>query len=224
MRFHVADVRVFAGRNSTGVRGIKLENGDEVISMSLLRHTDYDPAERAAYLRMAKARRGVVDEPEGAAPEASTPEEGDEAAVPTITLSEERFAEMAAREDFILTVTAKGFGKRSSAYEYRIAGRGGKGIANIEITKRNGEVVASFSVRQTDQIMLVTDGGQLIRTPVNDIRIAGRKTQGVTVFKVQETERVVSVTRLGEDETGNGDTNGAGALAAAPAAGESTDG
>jgi DNA gyrase subunit A len=226
MRFHVADVRVFAGRNSTGVRGIKLDEGDEVISMSLLRHTEYDPAERAAYLRMAKARRGS-DEPEGATPEAPSsdtgaPEEGDEAAVPTITLSEERFTEMAAREDFILTVTTKGFGKRSSAYEYRIAGRGGKGIANIEVTKRNGDVVASFPVRQNDQIMLVTDGGQLIRTPVNDIRIAGRKTQGVTVFKVQETERVVSVTRLGDDEAGDG--NGAGGPSAAPAAEGNTDG
>ncbi|MBV8535277.1 MAG: DNA gyrase subunit A, partial [Alphaproteobacteria bacterium] len=197
IRFHVGDVRVFAGRTSTGVRGIKLEN-DDVISMTMLRHTEYDPAERAAYLRMAKARRGG-DEAEAPA-ETAAPEEGEEAAVPAITLTEERFAEMAAREDFILTVTANGFGKRSSAYEYRVAGRGGKGIANIEVTKKNGEVVASFPVRDTDQIMLVTNGGQLIRTRVNDIRIAGRKTQGVTVFKVGEGERVMSVTRLGEED------------------------
>jgi len=219
MRFPVSDVRVFAGRNSTGVRGIKLEDGDEVISMSLLRHSEYDVAERAAYLKMAKARRGG-EEAEGAAPESAAPEEGEEAGVPAITLSEERFQEMAAREDFILTVTQNGFGKRSSAYEYRIAGRGGKGIANIEVTKRNGEVVASFPVRDTDQVMLVTNGGQLIRTPVNDIRLAGRKTQGVTVFKVAEGERVMSVTRLGEDDAGtdasganghgNGHANGAG--------------
>jgi DNA gyrase subunit A len=231
IRFPVSDVRVFAGRNSTGVRGIKLEDGDEVISMSLLRHTDYDPAERAGYLRMAKARRaaeGGAEEPE-AAPEASVAEEGDEAGVPAITLSDERFAEMAGREDFILTVTRKGFGKRSSAYEYRIAGRGGKGIANIEVTKKNGEVTASFPVRNSDQIMLVTDGGQLIRTPVNDIRIAGRKTQGVTVFKVNEGERVVSVTRLGDDDAGNGDAhagegNGNAAPAAAPDDGGTADG
>jgi DNA gyrase subunit A len=189
------------------VRGIRLEDKDEVISMSMLRHTEYEPAERAAYLKMAKARRGGEAEPdvtEGA------PEEGEEAAVPAITLSEERYAEMASREDFNLTVTAKGFGKRTSSYEYRVAGRGGKGIANIEVTKKNGEVVASFPVRQADQIMLVTDSGQLIRTGVNDIRIAGRKTQGVTVFKVDEAERVVSVTRLGEDED-EGGTNGNGA-------------
>ncbi|HTY68744.1 MAG TPA: DNA gyrase subunit A [Alphaproteobacteria bacterium] len=220
IRFHIGDVRVFAGRTSTGVRGIKLEN-DDVISMTMLRHTEYDPAERAAYLRMAKARRGG-DDAEAPA-EATTPEEGEEAAVPAITLSEERFAEMAAREDFILTVTANGFGKRSSAYEYRVAGRGGKGIANIEVTKKNGEVVASFPVRDTDQIMLVTNGGQLIRTRVNDIRIAGRKTQGVTVFKVADGERVMSVTRLSEDDAadGNGSGNGHGA---APDAGGADNG
>jgi DNA gyrase subunit A len=208
IRFHVGEVRVFAGRSSTGVRGIRLEDKDEVISMSMLRHSEYDVAERTTYLKMAKARRGGEPEPEGAE---SAPEEGEEAAVPAITLSEERYAEMAAREDFILTVTAKGFGKRSSAYGYRIAGRGGKGIANTEVTRKNGEVVASFPVRQQDQIMLVTDSGQLIRTPVNDIRIAGRKTQGVTVFKVAEGERVVSVTRLGEDEDEGGANGNGGA-------------
>jgi DNA gyrase subunit A len=211
IRFHVGDVRVFAGRTSTGVRGIRLEN-DDVISMSVLRHAEYDAAERAAYLRMAKARRAPeagADEAE-AAPESAAPEEGEETAVPAITLSEERFAEMAAREEFILTVTANGFGKRSSAYEYRVAGRGGKGIANIEVTKKNGEVVASFPVRESDQIMLVTNGGQLIRTRVNDIRIAGRKTQGVTVFKVSDDERVMSVTRLSEDDAAEGSGNGNG--------------
>jgi DNA gyrase subunit A len=210
IRFPVGDVRVFAGRSSTGVRGIRLDDKDEVISMALLRHTEYEVAERAAYLRMAKAKRGGDQEPEGVTDGA--PEEGEEAAVPAITLTEERYAEMAAREDFILTVTAKGFGKRSSAYGYRVAGRGGKGIANIEVTKKNGEVVASFPVRQQDQIMLVTDKGQLIRTPINDIRIAGRKTQGVTVFKVGDDERVVSVTRLGDDE-GEGGANGNGTAA-----------
>lgn len=223
IRFHVGDVRIFASRTSTGVRGIRLEN-DDVISMSMLRHTEYDAAERAAYLRMAKARRGG-DEVE-APVENTAPEEGEETAVPAITLSEERFAEMAANEEFILTVTANGFGKRSSAYEYRVAGRGGKGIANIEVTKKNGEVVASFPVRESDQIMLVTNGGQLIRTRVNGIRIAGRKTQGVTVFKVSDGERVMSVTRLSEDEAadgngnGNGNGNGGSPVSGGPDAGE----
>jgi DNA gyrase subunit A len=179
--------------------------------MTVLRHTEYDVAERAAYLRMAKAKRGG-DEIDGAA-ESAAPDTAEEAeeAVPAITLSEERFAEMAVREEFILTVTQKGFGKRSSAYEYRVAGRGGKGIANIEVAKKNGEVVASFPVRNTDQLMLVTNGGQLIRIPVDDIRIAGRKTVGVTLFKVDEGERVMSVTRLGEDDEGEaGAANGSG--------------
>jgi DNA gyrase subunit A len=217
IRFPVGDVRVFSGRTSTGVRGVKLDSNDEVISMSMLRHTDYEPAERAAYLRMAKAKRIAEDgvgeaEPEGASAEPAVAEEGDEA-VPAITLSEDKFAEMAAREEFILTATAKGFGKRSSAYEYRVAGRGGKGIANIEVTKKNGEVVASFPIREADQLMLVTNTGQLIRIPVDDIRIAGRKTVGVTLFKIADEERVMSVTRLGDDEGAGGNgpgSNGTG--------------
>jgi DNA gyrase subunit A len=215
IRFPVGDVRVFAGRSSTGVRGIKLADGDEVITMSMLRHADYDAGERAAYLRLAKARRaaesGTAEEAESTAPEAG---EAEEQAVPVVTLSDERFAEMAGREEFILTATEKGFGKRSSAYEYRIAGRGGMGIANIDVTDKNGRVVASFPVREADQVMLVTNGGQLIRTPVNDIRVAGRKTQGVTLFRVSDGERVMSVTRLGDDDAasdsnGNGNGNGA---------------
>ncbi len=206
IRFTVADVRVFTGRTSTGVRGIRLEDKDEVISMSMLRHAEYDAAERSAYLRMAKARRGGEPEPEGS-PESSA-EDAEETAVPAITLSEERFAEMAAREEFILTATAKGFGKRSSSYEYRLAGRGGKGIANIEVTTKNGDVVASFPIRQTDQLMLVTNAGQLIRIPVDDIRIAGRKTVGVTLFRVEGDERVMSVTKLSEEEEAGPSGNG----------------
>ena len=117
-----------------------------------------------------------------------------------------RFEELKANEEFILTVTAKGYGKRSSAYEYRITGRGGQGIANIERSERNGDVAASFPVADNDQIMLVTDGGQLIRCPVHDIRLAGRKTQGVVLFKVAEGERVASVAHLAEEEAeGNGE-------------------
>jgi len=196
IRFPVTDVRVFAGRTSIGVRGIKLADGDRVISMSMLKHVDFDTEERDAYLRMANARRRAeAGEEEGESA-------GEAAAAPK--LSEERFAELAAREEFILSVTENGYGKRSSAYEYRIAGRGGQGIANIETSERNGAVVASFPVRDTDQIVMVTDGGQLIRCPVADIRIAGRATQGVTLFKTAEGERVVSVTRIRdvEDEGG----------------------
>ena len=196
IRFPVGDIRVFAGRTSTGVRGVKLADGDYVISMSLLRHIDFETEERDGYLRMAAVRRRA----EGAEESAVT-EEG-EGAVPSVKISDSRAAEMAAAEEFILSVTENGFGKRSSAYEYRIANRGGQGIANIDVSTRNGQVVASFPVRNTDQIMMVTDGGQLIRIPVEDIRIAGRTTQGVTLFKTAEGEHVVSVTELREPEDG----------------------
>jgi DNA gyrase subunit A len=200
IRFPVEDVRVFTGRTSVGVRGIKLEENDHVISMSILRHVDADTGERMAYL---KARRSATGD------ESPVESDGEEAAEATI--SPERYAELESKEEFILTVTSRGYGKRSSAYEYRIAGRGGQGIANMDITERNGQVVASFPVAERDQIMLVTDGGQLIRCPVNDIRIAGRKTQGVVLFKVEEGERVVSVTRLSDEAEGNGNGDGNGA-------------
>jgi DNA gyrase subunit A len=200
IRFPVTDVRVFAGRTSTGVRGIKLADGDRVISMSMLKHVDFETEERDAYLRMASARRRAeAGEEEGESA-------GEAPAAPK--LSEERFAELAAREEFILSVTENGYGKRSSAYEYRIAGRGGQGIANIETSERNGAVVASFPVLDTDQIVMVSDGGQIIRCPVADIRIAGRTTQGVTLFKTAEGERVVSVTRIRDVEDDG--TGGAG--------------
>jgi DNA gyrase subunit A len=203
IRFPVADVRVFTGRTSTGVRGIKLEEGDHVISMSILRHVDVETAERIAYIRMSRKRRGGEEEAAGEAVEEEAAETAE-----TVTLTPERFAGLEAVEEFILTVTAKGFGKRSSAYEYRITGRGGQGIAAIEMSDRNGQAVASFPVGHRDQIMLVTDRGQLIRCPVTDIRIAGRKTQGVVLFKVEEGEKVVSVTRLSDEtpvpEGGNG--------------------
>jgi len=209
IRFPVSDVRVFSGRTSTGVRGIKLAEGDEVISMSMLRHAEFDIAERDAYLRMSKRRRGAETEAEAPA-NGETPEP----AVPAVTLSEERYSAFAVQEEFILSVTARGFGKRTSAYEYRITSRGGQGIANIETSERNGAVVASFPVRHEDQIMLVTNRGQLIRTPVDDIRIAGRATQGVTLFRVEDGERVMSVTRLGDENDtegapGNGGEGGA---------------
>jgi DNA gyrase subunit A len=199
IRFPVADVRVFAGRTSTGVRGIKLGKGDEVISMSILRHAEFDVAERDAYLRLKRAQRGEAE-----APEAEADADAEEKPVAAATLSPQRVKEMEAQEEFLLALTEQGFGKRTSAYEYRVAGRGGQGLANIEVTKKNGNVVASFPVKDSDQIIMVTDGGQIIRCPVDDIRIAGRKTQGVTVFKVSEGGKVVSVSRLSEEEAGGG--------------------
>jgi DNA gyrase subunit A len=195
IRFPVEDVRVFAGRNSIGVRGIKLEKNDKVISMAIIRHAEATSEERAAYLRLANAvRRG--DEPE---------EADDEEEVNAIELSQKRYAEMGAAEQFILTLTERGFGKRTSSYEYRITGRGGKGIVAMKVGKRNGRVVASFPVEESDQIMLVTNRGKLIRCPVDGIRIAGRATQGVIVFSTAEDEKVVSVERIGEEGEGNGD-------------------
>src|SRR5262245_15438424 len=193
IRFPVSDVRVFQGRTSLGVRGIALEKGDRVISLAILRHVEATADERAAYLRRAAAvRRGLNGEVEEV-PEA------DEAA-DTIELGEQRYVEMSAAEQFVLTISARGFGKRSSSYQYRTTGRGGKGIVAMAVTERNGRLVASFPVEESDQIMLVTNRGQLIRCGVDGIRIAGRSTQGVIVFDTAEDERVVSVERIGEVE------------------------
>jgi DNA gyrase subunit A len=200
IRFPVTDVRVFTGRTSMGVRGIALANDDKVISLSILRHMDADAEERVAYLRRANAvRRGGVEEENGT--------DGEEASG-GIELGEQRYVEMSAAEQFVLTISENGYGKRSSSYEYRTTGRGGKGIVAMQVNERNGKLIASFPVEDSDQIMLVTDKGQLIRCPVEDIRIAGRSTQGVIVFDTAEDEHVVSVEHIGEDsengENGNG--------------------
>jgi DNA gyrase subunit A len=201
IRFAVTDVRVFQGRTSMGVRGINLAEGDKVISMSILRHVEATAEERVAYLRRANAvRRGQG----GEAPE-ETPIDAEEA-TGLIELGEKRYVEMSAAEQFVLTLSERGFGKRTSSYEYRITGRGGKGIVAMAVTPKTGRVVASFPVEETDQIMLVTNGGQLIRCPVNGIRLAGRSTQGVIVFNTAEGEHVVSVERLSDE----GEVNGAG--------------
>jgi DNA gyrase subunit A len=198
IRFPVADVRVFQGRTSMGVRGITLAEGDKVISMSILRHVDATADERAAYLKRASAvRRGLAGEAEEAAPDA-------EEATGAIELGEQRYVEMSEAEQFVLTISERGFGKRTSSYEYRTTGRGGKGIVAMAVTGKTGRVVASFPVEDADQIMLVTDGGQLIRTRVEGIRIAGRSTQGVIVFDTADGERVVSVERLSEESEENG--------------------
>ncbi|HLB06169.1 MAG TPA: DNA gyrase subunit A, partial [Alphaproteobacteria bacterium] len=207
VRFPVTEVRVFSGRTSTGVRGIRLAQSDQVISMSMLDGTEVGTEERYAYLRHAAAQRraaGVAEEPEAVVPAAE--EEGEGEAVAAVQLSEARIAELAQREQFILSVTENGYGKRTSAYEYRVTRRGGSGIVNIAVTPRNGPVVASFPVADPDQLMLVTDKGQIIRVPVEGIRIASRSTQGVVIFRVAEGERVVSLARLAE---GGEDNNGA---------------
>ncbi len=190
IRFQITDeaLRVFAGRDSSGVRGIRLNPDDEVISLSVLRHVEASVEERMAYLRLTAAlRRGQNGE---ADPE---PTDLDDAA-PDISLSPDRFAELGRLEDMLLTVTSGGFGKRSSAYEYRVTGRGGQGITNIALAERNGRTVAaSFPVRTGDDIMLVTDQGKLIRVPVDQVRITGRQAMGVTLFRLDKDEHVTSV-------------------------------
>jgi DNA gyrase subunit A len=196
IRFPVTDVRVFSGRTSMGVRGIALPKGDKLISLAILRHVEATSDERSAYLKM---RRAVVGDAEEAA-ESDTEETSS-----AIQLSSERYVEMSAQEQVVLTVSVNGYGKRTTSYEYRTTGRGGKGIVAMSVNSRNGKLVASFPVEDSDQIMLVTDKGQLIRCPVEGIRIAGRSTQGVIVFDTAEDEHVVSVEHIGEEaENGNG--------------------
>jgi DNA gyrase subunit A len=208
IRFPVDEVRVFKGRDSDGVRGIRLANNDHVISLAILLHVEATPAERAAYLKQALAvrRSQDADEVEIAEPDADAePIEG------PAELSSERYAELSAKEQFVLTVSERGFGKRSSSFEYRISGRGGKGIGAMVVNDRNGELVASFPIEGHDQVVLVTNAGQLIRCPVDDVRIAGRNTQGVRIFKTDDPEKVVSVERIPDDgssENGNAADNG----------------
>jgi DNA gyrase subunit A len=179
IRFMATDVREFQSRTSTGVRGVRLQPGDEVISMSILHRVGTTQEEREAYLRFAPWK----GEKEG-----------------ECLLSRDRMAELEENEQFILTVTENGYGKRSSAYEYRRTNRGGQGITNIDTSERNGCVVASFPARQGEALMLVTDQGKMIRTTVGDIRVMGRNTQGVTIFRVAEGEHVVSVAKIEESE------------------------
>jgi DNA gyrase subunit A len=185
-----------------GVRGIALPENDKVISLSILRHVEATSDERSAYLKMRRAVAGEAGAEEVAEPEA-------EETAGAIQLSSERYVEMSAQEQVVLTVSVNGYGKRTSSYEYRTTGRGGKGIVAMSVNDRNGKLVASFPVEESDQIMLVTDKGQLIRCPVEGIRIAGRSTQGVIVFDTAEDEHVVSVEHIGEDaENGTGNGNG----------------
>ncbi|MGN6461198.1 MAG: DNA gyrase subunit A [Pseudolabrys sp.] len=204
IRFPVTDVRVFQGRSSIGVRGITLATDDKVISMSILRHVDANAEERAAYLKRANAvRRGTEED-------VAEEEDAEEEAAGAIDLGEQRYVEMSAAEQLVLTLSERGYGKRSSSYEYRITSRGGKGITAMSVVEgpkgkktlreKTGPLVACFPVEESDQIMLVTDGGKLIRTPVTGIRIAGRSTQGVIVFDTADDEKVVSVERISEED------------------------
>ncbi len=189
IRFSVDEVRVFKGRDSMGVRGVTLDKGDSVISLAILRAFDASAEERASYLKMSRAVRGE------AASDAESEEEAAAGALP-----QARYVQMSEAEQFVLTLSENGYGKRTSSFEYRSTGRGGKGIVAMVVNARNGKLVASFPVENDDEVMLVTDGGQLIRCPVEGIRIAGRGTQGVIVFDTAEGERVVSVERISEPE------------------------
>jgi len=200
IRFQITEdnLRVFAGRDSSGVRGVRLAAGkraDEVISLSILRHVEASNAERVKYLRVASARRRNGEE------EPELPAEVEEV-VDEVELSAERITELEEAEEFVLTVTDVGFGKRSSAYEYRVTGRGGQGIANLTLTPRTGSAVAgTLPVRDGDDVMLVTDAGRLIRLPVDQVRVTGRAAMGVTLFRLDPGEHVTSVFPVVESES-----------------------
>ena len=184
IRFAVPEIRVFAGRNSTGVRGITLGADDKIIGMAMLNHGESDSAVRAAYIKQSRAARRAET---GIEEEASADEEET-----TLVLDDVKMAQMAASEEFILTISENGFGKRTSSYEYRLTHRGGGGFANIKLGGKNTAVAGSFPVTNDQDIIMVTDGGKIIRTPVHDVRIAGRSTAGVTLFRTAENEKVVS--------------------------------
>ena len=202
IRFASTDVRVFAGRNSTGVRGIRLAEGDRVISMGILRHIEVTSAEARAYLKHATAMRRAVDGDEDELESEVETDDNDDAT--EASLSPERLAELGAAEQYLLTITDRGMGKRASAFDYRTTGRGGKGL-RAHALKKDETIARAFKVDDTDDIMLVTNTGQLIRTAVDQIRIAGRATSGVWILRTKEDERVVSATRIVEAEAPEGD-------------------
>ncbi|MGE0499747.1 MAG: DNA gyrase subunit A [Rhizobiaceae bacterium] len=197
IRFSVSDVRVFAGRNSVGVRGIMMGASDRAISMTILNSGETDAGKRSAYLKRSAAERRAagLDEDDIVL----TNEEVDD----YVPFTEEDYQRMRGEEQFVLTVTEYGYGKRSSSYDFRRIGRGGKGIRATDVSKTDeiGKLVAAFPVENEDQIMLVSDGGQVIRVPVGNIRIASRATKGVTIFNTAEGEKVVSVERISEPES-----------------------
>ncbi len=195
VRFPVPDVRIFKGRDSTGVRGVRLAEGDRVVAMAVIRHFEATPEERAAYLKMRRAVAGLAEEDETDPDEDAVGGDG--------TLPAERYAEMSAAEDLILTLTEKGAGKLSSSHDYPVRGRGGQGVQGIDKGLRAGRLVACFPVTLDDQVMLSTDAGQSIRCPVADISFRSRSAGGVRVFNIAPDEKVVSVAWVaerGEDE------------------------
>ena len=200
IRFPTTAVRIFKGRDSTGVRGIRLNGDDRVVSMSVIRHFEADADERAAYLKMRRAMAGIADDEEGGADE----EEGNA----NMPLPQERYAEMSAAENLILTITAMGSGKLSSSHDYPVRGRGGMGVTAMDKAMRGGDIVASFPVDMDDQIMLATSRGQSIRVPVDGISFRSRSAGGVKVFNTGKGEEVVSVAWIAEqaDEDEGGDT------------------
>ncbi len=204
IRFRCTDVRVFKGRDSTGVRGIRLGDDDKVVSMSVIRHFEATPEERAAYLKMRRAQTGALED---------EVVDGDDA-VADVALGPDRFAEMKNAEDLLVTITESGSGKLSSSHDYPLRGRGGMGVAAMDRAMRGGRLVASFPVKMDDQIMLATSKGQSIRCPVRDISFRSRSAGGVRVFDTARGEIVVSVARIAESEAENGDETAAGVQAA----------
>ena len=191
IRFSVDKVRVFASRSSTGVRGIKLDKNDSVMAMSILNHVEGETEEFRAYLKASSIMRRAKDDTEESIADEDV----------SLELSTERYAELAAKEQIILTVASNGQGKRTSSYEYRLTNRGGKGVISMMLTKSNSDMVSSFPIDENDEIMLIDDNGQLIRCPVSGIRIMGRNTQGVKIFNISEDSSVVSVERVVEHDS-----------------------
>jgi DNA gyrase subunit A len=202
-RFSVSDVRVFMSRNSVGVRGISLSDNDRTISMAILEHVEVDVAEKTAYLKQAASERRAEGVESDGEESAVIADEVTDEAVKETKLSDERYAYLKQHEQFVLTMTEFGYGKRASSYDFRLANRGGKGTRATDVSKTSeiGQLIAVFPVSESDQIMMVSDGGQLIRCPVNGIRIASRVAKGVTVFNTAQGEKVVSVERISEPET-----------------------
>ncbi|MBQ2005493.1 MAG: DNA gyrase subunit A, partial [Alphaproteobacteria bacterium] len=193
IRFPVPEIRVFAGRNSTGVRGLTLGTDDKIIGMAMLNRGETDSAVRAAYIKQSRAARRAET---GIEEEADADEEAT-----TLVLDEATMARMAEKEEFILTISENGFGKRTSSYEYRLTHRGGGGFTNIKLGGKNTAVAGSFPVLDNQDVIMVTNGGKIIRTPVDDVRIAGRSTAGVTLFRTAENEQVVSAIAIERDES-----------------------
>jgi len=198
IRFKVTDIRRFVGRTSSGVRGIKLADGDEVISMAVFRHVDVTTDEARAYMKFANAKRRALGDD---APDDASADDDN-------TLTMDRKVELEAAEQFVLTIADDGMGKRSSSYDYRCMNRGGQGVTAQDLSRKSGvdaKLVRSFSITEDDQLMLVTDGGQLIRCPVKNISIISRASKGVTILRTKEDEKVVSVERIEETDDDEGE-------------------